>query len=253
MVLGEWVDVPLGDAIFKPYFHDNIHIVGGGKERIVPNPEYDVIIGYDLGQVHHGIVFMQQVIGTNKTIWAVFDELVINNEKISFEELVVRLMRKMSKWNRVMNWSFRYRHYSDNSAFNQYRPGGQNGSYDVLDIERISKKKGETFDLEPIRMKAAPKFKGSVEARVRLMIQKLQDHELIISRNLKHTKAMFYNLVSEKVKEGKYDPSAMFKPKRSNYTHTFDALTYPMLSLDVGPAYASVNSVSEIFEIGGVN
>lgn len=253
MVLGEWVDVPVGDAIFKSYFHDNIHIVGGGKEKVVPNPEFPIIIGYDLGMVNHGIVFMQQVIGTDKTIWAVFDELIINNEKISYEELVIRLMRKMSYWNRVMNWNFSYKHYSDNSAFNQYRPGGQNGSYDVLDIERISREKADTFGLDTIKMKAAPKFKGSVEARVRLLIQKLQEGEFVMSRDLKEVKSMFYNLVSEKVKYGKYDPTVQYKPRRSRYIHTFDALTYPMIYLDVGPSYGAVNSVSEIFEIGGVN
>ena len=253
MVLGEWVDVPAGDALFKGYFHENIHIAGAGKEKIVPNPAFPIIMGYDLGQVNHGITFLQQVVGSDKTIWTAFDEISITNEKVSFEELCLRIMRKMSYWNRIMNWDFQYIHYSDNSAFNQFRPGGQTGSYDVLDIERISKSKAEAFGLEPIRMKAAPKFQGSVEARVRLMITKLLQGEFVMSHNLKDLKGMFFNLISEKPKHGKYDPTLGFKPKRSKYIHIFDALTYPMLTLDVGPAYGSVTSVSEIFEIGGIN
>ena len=130
MVLGEWVDVPAGDAIFKPYFNDNIHIAGAGQERIAPSPSFPIIVGYDLGQTNHGIVFLQQVIGSDKSMWTAFDELAVINEKIPFNELVVRLMRKMSYWNRVMGHKFKYIHYSDNSAFNQYRPGGQHGSYD---------------------------------------------------------------------------------------------------------------------------
>ena len=253
MVMGKWVDVPAGDAIFKGYFHTNIHMAGGGKEKVVPNPEFPIIIGYDLGQVNHGIVFLQQIVGHDKAIWTAFDELVIINEKIPFEELTVRLMRKMAYWNRVMEWDFNYMHYSDNSAFNQYRPGGQTGSYDVLDIERISKGKAETFGLQPIRMKAAPKFAGSVEARVRLMITRLVQGEFIMSYHLEELKSMFFNLISEKTKAGKYNPSAQFKPQRSKYVHTFDALTYPMIALDVGPAYGSVTTESEIFEIGGRN
>ena len=35
--------------------------------------------------------------------------------------------------------------------------------------------------MEPIRMKAAPKFSGSVEGRVRLLIAKLVQEELLIS------------------------------------------------------------------------
>lgn len=254
MVLGEWVDTPAGDAIFKGYFHENIHIVGAGREKLVPNPEFPIIIGYDLGSVNHGIVFLQQIIGSDKTIWMAFDEICINNEKLPFDEIVVRLMRKMAYWNRVTGNQFKYMHYSDNSAFNQYRPGGSQGSYDVLDIERISKLKGESFGLEAIRMKAAPKFAGSVEARVRLMMSKLQDSEFVMSSHLRSLKGMFHNLISERVKDGKYNPSAPFKPRRSRHIHIFDALTYPMISLDLGPAQTGVlmwgDHISEIFEVG---
>jgi hypothetical protein len=253
MVLGEWVDVPAGEAIFKGFFHENVHIVGAGKEKIVPNSEFPIIVGYDLGQVNHGITFLQQIVGSDKAIWTAFDEISITNEKVPYEELCVRIMRKMAYWNRVMEWDFKYLHYSDNSAFNQYRPGGQAGSYDVLDIERISKSKAASFGLEAIRMKPAPKFQGSVEARVRLMINKLINNEFVMSRDLKSLKGMFFNLTSEKSKFGRYDPSLALKPKRSKYIHIFDALTYPMISLDVGPAYGSVSSVSEIFDIGGMN
>jgi len=254
MVLGQWVDIPAGDAIFKPYFNSNVHIAGAGKERIVPSVKFPIIVGYDLGQTNHGIVFLQQVVGSDKSIWTAFDELVVINEKIPFEELVVRLMRKMSYWNRTMGHEFKYIHYSDNSAFNQYRPGGQHGSYDVLDIERISTHKGETFGLPPIKMKAAPKFAGSVEARVRLMIARLQSQEFVMSHGLKELKGMFFNLVSTRVRDGKYDPAAPFKPRRSRYIHVFDALTYPMLSLDIGPSTMDINLMSDfsssIFEVG---
>ena len=33
MVLGVWVDVPAGEAIFKPYFNETLHIAGAGRER----------------------------------------------------------------------------------------------------------------------------------------------------------------------------------------------------------------------------
>ena len=254
MALGEWIDVPAGDAVFKGYFRENLHIAGAGQERIVPNPAYPIIIGYDLGAVNHGIVFLQQIIGTDKTIWTAFDELVTINEKIPFEELVTRLMRRMSRWNRLMEHNFKYLHYSDNSAFNQYRPGGTQGSYDVLDVERISRQKGETFGLETIRMRAAPKFQGSVEARVRLMMTRLQGQEFVMSNNLKALKAMFMGMVSEKVRDGKYMPEAPFKPQRSKHVHVFDALTYPMISLDIGPAQANLSLMSDhlstIMEMG---
>ena len=45
-----------------------------------------------------------------------------------------------------MEHKFNYIHVSDNSAFNQFR--AKTGSYDVKDIEQISRTKAETFDIE---------------------------------------------------------------------------------------------------------
>ena len=76
-----------------------------------------------------------------------------------------------------MEHKFKYIHISDNSAFNQFR--AKTGSYDVKDIEEISRDKAETFELDPIRMRPAPKFNGSVESRVRITIAKLQSEEFL--------------------------------------------------------------------------
>jgi hypothetical protein len=172
---------------------------------------------------------MQCLVGGEKSIWTVFDELVFVNEKKPYTMLIPLIYRKMKKWkDKVgeLNWI----HISDNSAFNQYR--AKTGSYDVKDVEEISRSKCDTFGLEPIRMKAAPKFSGSVESRVRLTIAKLVNEELIVSAQCTETIKMFRNLITEKPKDGKYDPSIELKPKRSVYLHSFDALSYALIYFD---------------------
>ena len=249
MLEGKWVDRPAGAAIFGPYFNRAMHVVGDAKKGIVPNPNYPVIIGYDPGAVNNACIFMQCIIGREKSLWTVFDELVTVNRKIPYTTLIPLIYRKMSYWHRRVGKKLQWIHISDNSAFNQYR--AKTGSYDVKDIEEISRGKCETFDLEPIRMKAAPKFSGSVEGRVRLLIAKLTREEIVFSAQCTEILKSMRNIVGERTKEGKYDPALEMKPRRSVYIHAFDALTYPLMYYDVGvgvpsPAVAS----AEIMEFG---
>jgi hypothetical protein len=153
----------------------------------------------------------------------------------------------MAYWNRRLDHKFKFIHISDNSAFNQFR--AKTGSYDVRDVEEISRGKAETFELDPIRMKAAPKFNGSVEVRVRLTIARLQADELLLSAQCTNVLKMLRNLVS--VKPGKtYDPNIAFKPKRSTYVHSFDAMSYPFLYYNTAPSVTTGSAPNEIIEIG---
>ena len=248
MIRGEWVDRPLGEAIFKPYFVEGIHIRGNHKRRIMPLPEYPIVCGWDPGSVNNAIIFEQIIPAADKTIWIIFDEVVHINEHVPYTRLVVEVMRRMRYWNRHLDTKMTYHHISDNSAFNQYRAA--TGSYDVRDIEGISREKSDTFELDPIRMVAAPKFSGSVESRIRLTIAKLQKEEMLVSGPCEHIKKMFLNLVSEKAGKS-YDPGRPFKPRRSVYLHAFDAMSYPFLYYDAGPSRIhSQNTKSEIMEIG---
>lgn len=248
MLEGQWIDRPSGDALFAPYFSKTLHVVGDAKKGIVPNPNYPVIIGYDPGAVNNAMVFMQCIIGKEKSIWTVFDELVTIRKKIPYTTLIPLLYRKMKYWNERVDKKLKFVHISDNSAFNQYR--AKTGSYDVKDFEEISREKCEVFGMEPIRMKAAPKFSGSVAGRVRLLIAKLVQEELLISAPCTEVIKSMRNLSCEKQKDNKYDPSLELKPKRSDYIHAFDALTYPIMYYDVRPTFPQVSTnTSSIIEI----
>ena len=248
MVRGEWVDRPAGDAIFGPYFNKSLHLRGDAKSGILPSTKYPIICGWDPGSVNNAVIFMQALPGVDKTIWAVFDEFVVINKKLPYTTLIPMVMRKMAYWNRRMDHKFKFIHISDNSAFNQYR--AKTGSYDVKDIEEISRTKSGTFKLDPIKMKAAPKFSGSVEARVRLVIAKLSNEEFMMSVPCVNCAKMFRNLVSEKPGKN-YEPNIAFKPKRSIYIHSFDALSYPIIYYE-STQYVDVGrtSGSQIVELG---
>jgi hypothetical protein len=247
MVRGEWIDRPAGNAIFGPYFNKELHVRGDAKTGILPNKDFPITIGWDPGSVNNACIFMQALPGEDRTVWIVFDEFVTINKKLPYTTLVPLLMRKMAYWNRRMEHKFKYIHISDNSAFNQFR--AKTGSYDVKDIELISRDKAETFDLEPIKMKAAPKFNGSVESRVRITIAKLQAEEFLVSSQCTAICKMFQNLICEK--QGKtYDPNIAFKPKRSIYVHPFDAMSYVLLYYNSTNVESVQVSKSEIIEIG---
>jgi len=247
MVRGEWIDRPAGDAIFGPYYNETLHRAGDAKNGIIPNTKYPIICGWDPGSVNNAIIFMQNLPGSDKNLWVVFDEMVVINKKLPYTSLIPLVMRKMSYWNRMCNHEFKFIHISDNSAFNQFR--AKTGSYDVKDIEEISRAKAGTFNLEPIKMRAAPKFSGSVESRVRLMIAHLQGEEILISAQCTNVLKMIRNLVSEK--PGKtYEPNIAFKPRRSVYIHAFDALTYPIIHFHSSPLINSQSIASEIIELG---
>ncbi|MBW1635281.1 MAG: phage terminase large subunit [Deltaproteobacteria bacterium] len=254
MVEGKWVDRPVGDGIFANSFFPEVHVMGNAKKRVLPSMNYPITFGYDLGSANNAIIWMQMIPTKDRGIvWVVFDEMVYINQKLKTRVLVREQMRRMMFWNRIRKMHYNYEDISDDSAFNQFRPGSD-GSYDVLDYERESKELIKTSfkDLKPIKMKAAPKFGGSVEARVRIVNNLLNTERLIVSSSCTKVKQMFLNLQCEKVKEGKYDPSAAFKPKRSIYIHTFDAMTYPMLhhELSGNNVRKADETKSELLDIG---
>ena len=133
--------------------------------------------------------------------------------------------------------------YSGDGFFSGYRNLDDQG-------QPVLNEQGQpTFKLEPIRMKAAPKFQGSVESRVRLTIAKLQAEEFLVSSQCTAICKMFQNLVSEK--QGKtYDPNIAFKPRRSIYVHPFDAMSYVLLYYNSTNTELVGETKSEIIDIG---
>lgn len=229
LLLGEWVDRPTGEALFKEYFSREIHVRGdalSGK-GLIPQKNCPIIVGYDLGQVYSSVTFLQCIPTEEGTVWTVFDEVDHLGEKILYKNLVREIVSRMDYWNRRTEHEFSYHHISDESAINQWHPGGD-GSYDAWDVERYSDGR--------IKLVGCPKGPGSVEARVRLLSNKLFQDEFYVSDTCRNAVEMLNQLSGDKKNPG--------KPKRSRYIHKFDSITYPMFRMELsGRNYLPVREI----------
>jgi hypothetical protein len=219
MVLGEWVDMPTGQALFRECFAVDSHVRGSliSGEGLVPISGLPVIIGYDLGPAHTSIHMMQCITMPEQVVWQVFDELNFVGQYKRYSQIVPLLLARMDYWNKAMEHAFTYEHISDNSAFTNLRT---DGSVDALEFQELSNGR--------IQMRGAPKGAGSVSGRVRMVMDICQTGELLISAMCPKTVDMFLNMPSQP-KGRDYDPLAGLTPsKTSPHRHCFDSLSYPI-------------------------
>lgn len=226
MVLGEWVDRPSGDAIFKQYFAPEIHIKGDWSKNIgiIPIKGFPIIIGYDPGAVNFCICLLQRIITKQRSFWWQLDELNFVGKFTPYKQVIPQLLRRMDYWNEIVDTEFKYVHIADQAAFNQTRT---DGSYDAHEIERLGAGR--------IKLRACPKGAESVPQRMQMMISMLLAEELFISARCQKTIEAIRMLSSKKSEPGKYDPHAGLRPLRSIYLHPIDALSYPLFYFDLQP------------------
>jgi len=242
MIGGEWVDQPSGEGLFRELFNQTVHIRPldsdfrpSTKEWLMPHPDHAFIIGMDPGSSNNAFIFWQWLPLDGGLKWVCFDELVTIRKRIKYPDLIPMVMRRIRWWRDTTGKETPMVWISDNTAFNQYRAA--QGSYDALEMERVYETMRAKYKLEPLRIKQAPKFQGSVEARVRIMQTALAQDEVIISSRCVLMQKMVLRLEAEKQKDGApFDPKAAMTPKRSDHLHVFDAATYPMLTASISPS-----------------
>lgn len=228
MVQGIWVDRPEGDALFALDFREELHMRGDvlKNQGLCPVKGHPLIFSYDLGAAHTSI-HLKQIIPTKDKIYKLtVDEFDFVGQYMPYFRLVPKLIQRMKYWEDRMNCKFYFVHVSDDSAFNQYR--AKEGSFDCWDIEQLSKdyvnktfpgdENKELRERYTIRMVAAPKGPHSVEARVRMTRDSLQQDEILISATCPKTREMFMKLEE--------DPDNRLKPKKSPFLHKFDSFSY---------------------------
>lgn len=228
LIRGLWVKRPTGQGLFKEYFNRSSHVKGDFKrgEGLLPIPGFPIIVGYDLGQMWSSSTFMQLVPTKDRTVWVVFDEVDHLGEKIIYKTFAKEIKARMRFWRKRMDYPFTFRHITDDSAVNQWRPG-QGGSYDSWDFE-----KEYNVDLEPgerrVKLEGCPKGDGSVEARTRWLQGKLFQDQIFISATCQNTIGMLMFQES--------DEKDAAKPKRCKWVHKLDSLTYPGLKIEMNGA-----------------
>lgn len=246
LIDGKWVERPTGESLFREHFVSARHMVGDRRAGTGLRPVRGLpcVVGYDLGQVYSAAVFLQYVVTESGKIWIVFDEITHLGQKILYKNMAAEVVERMLMWNAAIGEKLPWEHVTDDSAINQWRPGGS-GSYDAWEFEKEFNLASLRHGLPQMRMRGCPKGAGSVEARVRILQGKLAGDNILISAACPAVEDMLTMLEAKKDEE--------LKPKKTvaGHIHVFDALTYPLLSfelngaaLDPQPAVLAVHTLA---------
>ncbi len=235
MIEGHWVPRASGDGLFRSIYDPIIHVrplTDDGKadprRLLSPDKGSPMIIGMDPGSVYNAFVFQQYIKINGKMKWLIFDEIVSIKKRISYDAFIPIVMKRIRWWRDKVGAEIPMVWISDNSAFNQYRAA--QGSFDVLEIERIYEANRARLKLESVKIKQCPKAPGSVVVRTRLGQKMLAEEEVIVSAWCTKVQKMFLMLEGKKAKPGEpLDPEALLTPQRSDFIHTWDAVSYPWL------------------------
>jgi hypothetical protein len=242
MIGGEWVSAPSGESIFQEVFSVMSHVRPldeqgrpSKTEWLMPHKGHPMIIGIDSGIVHHAFIFMQRLPVDGKMKWLIFDEVVLLRRKLTYATIMPIVMRRIRWWFDTVGEDLPMVWISDDSAMKFFRPGA--GTYDSLDMEREYAAYRSKVHLPPIKIKAAPKFSGSVEASIRIEQTAMAEDALVVSARCTKVIAMYNRLECEKQKQGQpFDPKLASTPRRSDHLHVFAAGAYPKLTASIQPS-----------------
>lgn len=241
LVKGEWVERQTGVGIFADYFLPEIHIKGSlaSNRRIIAQPGMPIILGGDMGDVNNGFAFLQQAHLKDKVVWLMMSELETVGKKLSNPQLMHLLLTKMNgvvadgaqaKGYDISQAveNFRYDHIADSSTLRFRRDGGDiERELIKQETTRILKEHANQYPYvkDPVYFKPAPKGDGSVEFRVKMLIEMLQTERFFVDASCVRTIEMFKKITSS-TKAG----ASPFTPgDRSKYKHILDAITYPIV------------------------
>lgn len=237
MLEGKWVDRPSGNSIFKNYFMPEIHMVGDALKGIgwIPFKSFPIIVSYDPGPVNFSIHMMQPVMSAGRLVWFVFDELNFVGSYTPTPKVVKLLLLRMDYWNKACATNFRFIHIGPEDAFNQQR---SDGSYDAMEIEKFGKGR--------IKLRGVPQARGSVVARIQMLIGMFLDETMVISATCGKTVQAVRNVASKKAEPNKYEPNAGLTPVRSVHVHPIDSLSYAPYFFSLHPGMLPTNQTEEI-------
>jgi phage terminase large subunit len=235
LIRGKWVERMVGNALFEGFWLPDIHIRPSNAPKghgLVPFREEIMTWGYDGGTVNNASVLLQRSNIEGVWKWRVIDEEVHINKRFNDKRLVKGVMDKMLFWCEKMECIFPFEHISDSQALTHFNPSG---SYTYREWAKLSKEfiKSEKYeDLTPIRMKAPKKVAGSVEERVKCIINKLATDQLIVSPRCRMVIQMFNMLRRHKDRQGNEE---LLKPLKTTagHIHIFDALSYAIYYYDL--------------------
>lgn len=229
---GKWIYGD-GDASrhFMRFYKKNVHDVGTSSdpdetlwEKAVPSPNCtELILGLDTGDVNHAGVVIEK---TYHPIWeprfkrviqqscfTIIDEVVNLNTPMPLHEFTGKLLDVIDELEAFVGRQLNLeRAYSDMSAFTDYSATGD--TYPAREIESVS--------MGRIALIGVPKYKGSVEVRVRLVQQLLAFFRIRVSSHCFFVKKMFTEL-----RKGRDAKNYVLQSDENK--HVFDAMSYALI------------------------
>lgn len=221
-ILGDWEE-DLTDGCFSEVFRPEFHILGNIQkpqrkdwEIIVPTQScMDLFIGLDPGDVNHSAHIVEQIhTPTQEPNYSVIDEIVSVGRNVSLKSYVQAIVTQMDFWERFCMDKYKHKirwHTWADSSVDRYRSAA--ASDEVLFIRNMSNGR--------IQPRAASKFTGSIETRVRILHRLLWENRIFVSASCPDTIAMIKAL---KYTGQKAEPIG---PRR--HKHPFDSLTYVLM------------------------
>lgn len=224
---GLWVEDMLGGHfhdVFVPEVHvlGNVQCVEDERQVILPTPAVTVLIsGLDLGDKNNAFVIAEKIQykdenGKVITKFALLDEIMVLDRPYEMRKFVRLMVDAVMKWSKYCNETYgrqvKWRHWSDEAAFKHFRSAAE--AYDYMLVHNYSD--------GLIKLQPAPKYRGSIADRVKLLQQLLFDKRIHFSSQLSELITMVKVL-----RRGSSVADYVYPPR---YTHAFDALTYMLQS-----------------------
>lgn len=244
LIRGKWVKKPTGKGLFAEFFRRDNHVRGNVEKKQFIIPGKTVIdVGYDIGTANTGITFMEKHNTTKGELWSVFDEIQLIEKYVPIPLVAPMLLARMNYWCGRTDRPLYFNHIGDQASFNQMRP---DGSYDARkleeEVEREMRENGKRYPFlkhlvvtdedgnasyKIMRMVACEKPAGSVPARVRMMISRLQADLIVISARCSKIIEMFENLEQH--------PEKPYVPRDSSrHRHPLDSTSYVIYHYEMG-------------------
>lgn len=171
--------------IFADLLSDDMFIDGAIE---VSKDTEELYCGWDLGNVYSSFVILEKRNISNGDVWLVLDEVHVVDERVSTAEFTGMALSKMLALEAFYGRTFKWIHWSDNTALTVYRPG-----IDGFDASEVLRASGGQIELQ-----AVDKPAESVRACVKILRRKIREKRFFVGRNCPRVIGMLENLSAGK-------------------------------------------------------
>lgn len=207
-VLGLWKKgFGLKGKVFADIIDPSIHFIGEDDSGISIDLDpacIELITGWDPGAVNNSAHIVEKRIYKEMPHYMVIEEFVSIDERISTEEFAIMIWEKMRDLEQFYQKRFLWRHWSDDTALNVWRPGVE--GFDATVVYKATQ--GE------ISLVAVDKPKESVRTGTKIMRRAIREKRLFVGANCPKTREMLVGLTETDIEED------------TALKHPFDSLRY---------------------------